>query len=118
MFGATVFRPDIAGVAASLALAAVPAIAGLTIAGFALLQTPPPAKPATAARFAAIGMILDAVVLCAWPAVYPDMPSSHAGYFGAYMLWCNAVALLTGVVAGNPMLSDARGIDQVDGKQG
>ena len=97
--GGVFFRPDIAWVALLLALVAIPGIAGVTLGGFSLLRIEPADRPAAAGLFAAIGMALDAGVIFNWPASYPNLQAHLAGPFGAYMLWCNTVAILTGALS-------------------
>lgn len=99
LFGEVFFRPEIGWVVAGLALGAVPAIAGLTLAGLRLLRVTPRHRAAAAGLFAATGMFLDALVIFEWSLVYPNLLAQLAGPFGAYMLWCNGIAIVTGVIA-------------------
>jgi hypothetical protein len=79
LFGQVFFRPDIGWVTAVLAVAAVPAICGLTLTGFRILHVSPRHRPAAARLFAATGMLLDALVIFWWSVVYPNMTASLAG---------------------------------------
>jgi hypothetical protein len=108
LFGHVFFHPEQAWIAAGLAVVALPLIAGLTLVGFMLMRTPPRDRPAAASLFAVTGMFLDAIAVFAWDTTYPNMLPEQAGPFAAFMLWCNAIALATGVLA-------ARGSHRMEG---
>src|SRR5262249_40091392 len=84
LFGRVFFRPEQAWIAAGLAAAALPMIAGLTLVGFSLLRTSPRERPACAALFAVPGMLLDAIAVFAWGVTYPNMLPEQAGPFAAF----------------------------------
>lgn len=54
------------------------------------------------AAFVAPQMILDAGVTIWFARILTNFPPEHAQLFGAFVLWCYAVMLTTGAVAGRP----------------
>ncbi|UTP41298.1 DUF5367 domain-containing protein [Phenylobacterium sp. LH3H17] len=57
---------------------------------------------AALASFVAPQMLLDAGVTVAFVQVLPNFPPGHAPLFGAFVLWCYAVMLMTAVIATRP----------------
>jgi len=57
---------------------------------------------AALASFVAPQMLLDAGVTVAFVQVLPNFPPAHAPLFGAFVLWCYAVMMITAVVATRP----------------
>lgn len=49
--------------------------------------------------FVAVQMLLDAAVAIYFPVVLPNFAPEHAHLFGAFVLWCYAVMLMTGAFA-------------------
>jgi hypothetical protein len=99
LLGQFFFRLDIGWVLPVLAVLAIPAIGALTLLGFRLLRVAPELRVTAAAIFVATGMPFDALATLGWSAAYPNLPATGAGAFAAYMLWCNTIALVTGIVA-------------------
>ncbi|MDP3745698.1 MAG: DUF5367 family protein [Phenylobacterium sp.] len=52
--------------------------------------------------FVAPQMVLDAGVVVAFTDILPNFPPGHAPLFGAFVLWCYAVMVMTAVVATRP----------------
>jgi len=57
---------------------------------------------AALASFVAPQMVLDAAVVVAFADILPNFPPGHAPLFGAFVLWCYAVMLMTAVIATRP----------------
>lgn len=76
---------------------------GLVVATLVFLRRVEPRHQLAAlVSFVVPQMVLDAGVVVAFAHVLPNFPSSHAPLFGAFVLWCYAVMLMTAVVATRP----------------
>lgn len=76
---------------------------GLVIATqFFLRKIAQESRLAALAVFVAVQMMLDALVTIFFSRVLPNFPPEHAPLFGAFVLWCYAIMLTTGAVAGRP----------------
>ncbi|MDP3803377.1 DUF5367 family protein [Brevundimonas sp.] len=76
---------------------------GLVVATLVFLRRVEPRHQLAAlGSFVVPQMVLDAGVVAAFVQVLPNFPPSHAPLFGAFVLWCYAVMLMTAVVATRP----------------
>jgi hypothetical protein len=83
----------------SLLLVSLPV---MILAAVALLRPykAPQERALAAIALVAPGMLLDTVSSAWFPSVFPNIRFNAAGVFGAWLLFCNVVVLLTAVVVG------------------
>jgi hypothetical protein len=98
LVGQVVLPPDNDGRVALVFAATVPAMAMLAFAVYSLLDVPPERRLTAATLLALPGMILDAIVVTTFEAVFANMAPSVGSTFGGLLLLAYASVLLTGVV--------------------
>ena len=87
----------------TFAISAVISAVGLVIATrFFLRKIAADFRLVALVVFVAIQMVLDAVVVLYFDEVLPNFSPDHAHLFGAFVLWCYAVMLMTAVIATRP----------------
>jgi hypothetical protein len=68
---------------------------------FARFSTPPVVYAAGAIALVVPGMLLDTISAIWFTRVFPNMPPQAAGLFGGWLLFCNAIALISAAMLAN-----------------
>lgn len=100
LFGASFFDPANTLMIVLTFILVVPLVLTLTIPLYYLRNKNREERLKAAISIAVPGMLIDVFAVVYFEQIFTNLPAGAAVYFGSWLLWSNALILLTGLVKG------------------